>query len=152
MTQSKKGGKKRAGKDMGQKDKQPQEKVFHSRKHPRVPIEMDVEYRYGESFVPGKSRNIGQGGMYIQSESPLSDGINTRIRFVLDKESDAVEVDGRVAWSNSGEERRREPLPSGMGIEFVENNENKRKLIGEFVRDLTDIMRIMAITSKKRDS
>lgn len=152
MPSRKKGEKKRVKSDMEPMDKQNKEHVFHSRKYPRVPLEMEVEYQNGDDFVSGRSRDIGQGGMYIKSESPLNDGINTKIRFVLDKGKETVEVGARVAWTSKGEDRKRDILPRGMGVEFVENDQEKRKLIGEFVRDLSDLMRIMAITNKRRDS
>jgi len=152
LAQRKKGDRKRAKTEMKQDSGQIKEKVFHTRKYPRVPLAMDVEYQSGERFVSGQSHDIGHGGMFIKSESPLGDGLNTKIRFVMDKEREVVEVEGRVAWTNKGQERKRETLPKGMGIEFVESNQEKRKLIHDFVRDLTDLMRIMAITNKRRES
>ena len=134
------------------KDKRSKGRIFHSRKHPRVSLEMDVEFHDGNDLVPGKSRDIGAGGIYIASSNPLPDGSDTQIRFVLDPEKDAMKVGGRVAWTNDGQERKLDTHPVGMGVEFVEKDEQKRKAIGEFVRDITDLLRIMAITNKRRDS
>ena len=144
-------GKAAGGGELKNKDKS--SKVFYSRRYQRVPLEMEVEYRDGENFVKAKSRNISQGGMFIESRTPLPDGGCTRVRFVIEKDRDAVELEGKVAWSCAESERKRETAPTGMGVEFIEKDGEKRELVGRFVRDLTDLLRIMAITGKrKRDN
>ena len=133
-------------------ERQDKERVFHSRKYNRVPIEMEVEFQTDNDFVPGWSRDISPGGIYVKSGAPLKNGATTRIRFILDKEKEPVEVDCKVAWTNEGEIRKREADPRGMGIEFVDKDNNKRQVIREFVRDLTDLLRIMAVSNKRRDN
>ena len=131
--------------------KKPGEKIFHSRKHQRVPLEMDVQYLNGENYIDARSRDISVGGMYIASSRPLKDDCRTRVRFLLDKEKEAIEVEGRVAWTNEEEALRRKSHPAGMGVEFTEKDDGKRRVVKEFVRDLTDLLRIMAIANKRRD-
>lgn len=150
MTRSKKdGGKEKGAKPTSKTGKR--EKIFYSRKHSRVPLEMEVEYMNGETMKRGVTINISRGGLYIKSDKPLEEGKFTVVKFVLEKEKVPLELQARVVWRNEGVESGKMKKPTGMGLEFVEKDEEKNRVVKEFVRDLTDLLRIMAITNKKKD-
>lgn len=151
MTKRKKDGDRekeaRATSKAGERDK-----VFYSRKHPRVPLEMEVEYMNGEAMKKGVTNDISRGGLYIKSDSPLEEGKLTVVKFTLEKEKAPLELRAKVVWRNEGMEGKKMKKPRGMGLEFVEENEEKKRIVREFVRDLTDLLRIMAITNKRKDN
>ena len=111
---------------------------------------MDVEYQTGKKFIKGQSRNLSQGGIFIESSDPLNDGMETLLRFSPDPGSGHIEVPGLVVWVNKEEEQtRRRPRHQGMGVKFLGVKTREKRVIGRFVQDLTDLMRVMAITEKK---
>ncbi len=145
--------KKRKGK--GKKEKETKSfndngDIFHSRKHPRVQLEMEVEYKKGKRFEKAVSHNISRGGMFIKSEAPLPEEKTTVVKFVIDAEKQPLEVQSRVAWTREPHRDTLSKQPPGMGVEFMYEDESKRDTVGEFVRDLFDLLRIMAITEKKK--
>lgn len=151
MTRKKKGGEK--GKETRPTPKADEkEKIFYSRKHPRVPLEMEVEYMNGETMKKGLTNDISRGGVYIKADQPLEEGKLTVVKFVLEKEKSPLELQAKVVWRNESVGGKKVKKPIGMGLEFVEENEDKKMVIREFVRDLTDLLRIMAITNKKKDN
>lgn len=127
------------------------ERIPDPRKHDRVHLKMDVEIILGEKILTGKVRDISAGGMYIESPEPLPDGSHPKVRFTLDSEAEAIEVEGKVAWTNEGKDRIIPTHSKGMGVQFVENDQSKRIVLVQFVRDLNDLLKIMAFTSKRRD-
>jgi len=124
--------------------------LFHTRKHARVTLQMDVEYNIGEQFEKGVSYNISRGGIFIESDKTLPEGETTTLRFVLDAEQAPVEIKGRVAWVRREEGKSLVEHPAGMGVEFIYDDEKSRNLVSGFVRDLFDLLRIMAIAEKHR--
>jgi len=146
-------GKKRRGIKKGRRKKInsfEEDNIFHSRKHPRVQLEMEVEYKKGSKFERAVSHNISKGGMFIKSEEPLPEDKNTVVKFVIDPEKEPLKVRSRVAWTRGGEQSSITKQPPGMGVEFIFEDESERNMIREFVRDLFDLLRIMAITQKKK--
>ncbi|GEM_PF-2468570 len=146
---------KKTGRKKGKKQKRKGkivngERVFHSRKHPRVPLLMEVEYTKGRKLNKGLSHDISHGGVFISSSDPLPGGKTTTIRFVLDPEKEPLKIKGRVAWVLEREKESISHHPTGMGVEFLFDDDKKRVVMGEFVRDLLDLIRIMAITESKR--
>lgn len=144
---NKKTPKKKAAK---KKKKMNDERVFHSRKHPRIPFNMEVEFKTGDSFIKGESENISRGGIFIKSDELLPGGEKTFIKFVLDPELKPVEIESRVAWVQKSGEKYPADVLSGMGVEFIDGDTDKKKIVGNFVRDLFDLWRIMAITEKRK--
>ena len=144
--------KSRRKKEEREKQTSGEERIFHSRKYARVSLQMDVEFDNGRQFEKGASHNISFGGIFVKSEKPLPLGEMTRVRFVLDPEKKPVEIGGRIAWVRNPEEKPLADNPTGMGIEFIYENDDSRKLVGGFVRDLFDLLRIMAISEKYKNN
>jgi len=132
-------------------------KSMPARKHPRVPIAMPVQFELNGKFVSGSTRNLSQGGVFIEAPEYLSNGDSTRVRMQFDDESTPIEVEGEVVWvgdishSTFGFPRAREnteEVPKGMGVRFREMQHQSQHTLACFVRDLQDLLRIMAITEK----
>lgn len=115
-----------------------EERVFYSRKHPRIPFEMEVEFKIGSEYQKGLTRNISQGGIFITIAEPLADGTNTYVKFTMDPRRKPLELAGKVAWKFDAKNEERPEITEGMGIEFNYKNDLERDEIYGFVRDLLD--------------
>ncbi len=86
-------------------------------RHARVPL-----------YVTG---NISGGGMFLITQEPYPPGTVIHISFVLPDDSKAVEATGTVVWSRKEKENsKRQP---GMGIKFLEIDEEDQQKIRKFV-------------------
>jgi uncharacterized protein (TIGR02266 family) len=81
-----------------------------ARRPPRVPLAVDVEYIFGGTSLRRRTRNIGAGGVFIQTPDPLPVGAPVRLRFSLPGQPAPLTVEAAVAWA--------EPLV-GMGLRFT---------------------------------
>lgn len=90
------------------------------REHPRIPIELRVEYPKLNAFFADYTKNISKGGTFIRTGKPLP--IGTRFVFLLSVPSwpESLVLDGEVAWTRDDEE-------TGMGIRFVFSDEGERR-------------------------
>lgn len=101
--------------------------VTNHRREPRLPAEVKVDYRSIGSFMTDYAENISQGGLFIRTSLPLPVGERVRLRLTLPDGDAPFALDGVVKWVSTL--RDRDERPAGMGIEFVDfNDEVKGKL------------------------
>ena len=99
---------------------------------PRAPVTVRVDYSTVDSIFSEFTRNINEGGLFIESETPLPLEDKVQLHFRLPGVDDPFKVDGRVAWiKESGADG-----PAGMGIEFENLDEGARLRIDEIVQAL----------------
>ncbi len=101
------------------------------RRHPRVPIEIDVCTDVADTLE--YAVNLSETGLCIQSRKPYSMGSELKLGFQLCPDSPRIEVAAEVIWcSQDGD------LPAGMsyyeaGIHFVEITDTQLEIIRVFV-------------------
>jgi type IV pilus assembly protein PilZ len=100
--------------------------------HPRLEVEIEVQYRTAQEFLSAYSRNLSGGGIFVWTPEPLPPNHAVHLRFSLPGIADCFEVSGVVVWSNPGSSRSF--LPPGMGVRFVDLDPRSRELINEFVK------------------
>ena len=107
------------------------------RRHPRASIELQVEYDRLNSFFADYTRNICQGGTFVETDEPLE--VGTEAMFVLSAPGlpEPLSLRGRVVWNSRGEQP---PPPEvqgsgvpGMGIRFIYDGDGQRRAIEETV-------------------
>lgn len=81
-----------------------------ARRPPRVPLTVDVEAGPEGASRRWRTRNIGAGGLFIATGTPLPEGTPVRLRFGLPGHARPVVVDAAVAWAEAR---------LGMGLRFV---------------------------------
>lgn len=94
------------------------------RVHVRVPVELLCSKGIR---LNGKTRNVSEGGMFVETALLLPVGSPVRCGLALEQSS--IEVIGRIAWSRP----RRPPAAAGMGIQFVGFEDGARRLLHEVV-------------------
>jgi len=105
------------------KRKEPREteNLEERREHVRVSNEFKVAYSTPEAFGEDYIFNLSTGGLFIHSESPLTEGEEVRLEMHLPDKEEPMEVQGKVIWSRAEEEVTPEGTqPAGMGVEFID--------------------------------
>ncbi len=97
--------------------------ITHGRPR-RVDVRVPVDILCSKGIrLSGKTRNVSEGGMFVETALLLPVGSPVRCGLALEQSS--IEVFGRIAWS-----RARHPLSAaGMGIQFVGFENGARRLL-----------------------
>jgi len=99
------------------------------RKAPRIPIKMEVFYGESEKFADyttGYTFNMSVGGLFLETSSPLSLGVELKLKFSHPENDEQMICRGRVAWVNSLVDPINKDHPSGMGVEFIDLEEERQ--------------------------
>ncbi len=100
----------------------------------RKPIELKVEYKRLNAFFADYTRNISNGGTFIQTEKPLPIGTEFVFRLQVPKLEEPLSIAGQVRWINEpGSEEEEGP---GMGIRFIYKQDAQRRAIEDLVEGL----------------
>jgi len=106
----------------------------NKRKSERLENELPVAYRSVDGFITDWVTNISRGGLFINSRQPLPQGTTVRLIIQLPDTPFPFDLTGRVVRvidvDNAGGE------DPGMGVEFVDIDEDKRGRIEKFVEKL----------------
>lgn len=100
------------------------------RAHPRIPIELRVDYPKLNAFFADYTRNISKGGTFVKTAQPLPVGTRFVFRLSVPTLNEPIVLAGEVAWT------REEGDEPGMGIRFVYSSEEARLSIERLVEDL----------------
>jgi type IV pilus assembly protein PilZ len=104
------------------------------RRAPRIPVDVKVDYRTVGSFITDYTVNISKGGLFIRTSLPLEIGARVRLRLTLPDGEAPFALDGVVRWIASP--RDKEKGSPGMGIEFVDFDEDVKRRLEAMVRAL----------------
>ena len=109
--------------------------TLNKRRGPRIAVRLDVCYgKDGNraSYNPAHTHNMSIGGLFLETDQPLSPGEQLALEFVLPGSSFQICCQGRVAWINCPVSPVIEDHPSGMGIEFLDLKDER--VIQEFLK------------------
>ena len=116
----------------------------NKRRSERLEHELLVAYRTVDGFITDWAVNISRGGLFINSRTPLPVGTTVRLIVSLPDAAFPFDLTGRVTrvseFNNAANE-----VP-GMGLEFVDIDDDKRARIERFV----DKLRIELPTEPKK--
>jgi type IV pilus assembly protein PilZ len=99
---------------------------------PRATVTVRVDYATVDAMFSEFTRNINEGGLFIESETPLPLDQQVQLQFRLPGVDAPIKVSGRVAWIREGGVDG----PPGMGVEFENLDPNDRLRIDEIVQAL----------------
>ncbi len=107
----------------------------NKRRATRLHHEIPVAYRSVGSFLTDWATNISRGGLFINTRKPLPVGTSVKILVQLPGASFPFQLEGRVtrvtAYDNNAN------MVPGMGVEFIDVDEARRREIEAFVERLT---------------
>lgn len=104
------------------------------RRYPRAPLSLLIQYRFDtlEDFLSEYSTDISMGGMFIRTVTPKDEGTLVYLQFYLRDGAKLIEGLGRVIRVNSAEPAGEDAV-EGMGIEFINFDEDSMELIRQIV-------------------
>jgi len=106
----------------------------NKRKATRLHHEIPVAYRSVGSFLTDWATNISQGGLFINTRKPLAVGTAVKIIIQLPGAAFPYELAGRVTRVTQYDNHAN--MVPGMGIEFTDVDDAKRREIETFVERL----------------
>ena len=116
------------------------QKSQERRKFPRILVRALVDYESPDTYLYDYSTDLSEGGIFIQTDKPLSKGTPLKIRFTLPNVDKVFEVKAKVAWLNQERLKKGKPskkLPQGMGIQFDMMDEADRAEITKYIREVS---------------
>ncbi len=107
------------------------------RKHPRAQLSLLIQFRFDtlDEFLAEYSTDISVGGMFIRTEKPREEGAFIYLQFALKDGSRLIEGLGKVVRVNPPGDPSH---PAGMGVEFVNFDDESMSLIEEIVAKRLD--------------
>jgi type IV pilus assembly protein PilZ len=105
------------------------------RASPRADIVVRVNYQSVDSLFSEFARNINDGGIFIETDSPQPVGTNVELEFKLPGSDRPIEVVGNVVRSVSADEVDPNGI-AGMAIEFENLDADARRQINEIIQKL----------------
>lgn len=102
-----------------------------TRKAERLQHELLVAYRTVDGFITDWAVNISKGGIFINTRSPLALGSVVRLIVSLPDAAFPFDLTGRVIRVQPHDPQT--DTMSGMGIEFMDVDDEKRARLERFV-------------------
>jgi len=102
------------------------------RRAERADLVVRVDYQTVDELFSEFARNINEGGLFVESETPHPVGTRVDLQFQLPGSGEPVQVSGSVVRTSPGSADE----PSGMGIVFDDLDTQTRQHINELVRRL----------------
>ncbi len=105
------------------------------RQHIRYPVNINVNYRHGDTFLFSKTSNVSELGIFLVSNAPFSKGTELSLEFQTPGAVPSLHVRGKVMWVESG----KDGSESGMGIQFMDLTPETRAYIRQLIRTMAII-------------
>jgi len=98
----------------------------------RTDLIVRVDYSTVDELFSEFTRDINEGGLFIETEKPQDQGTEVTMHFNLPGNEETVTTIGRVVRVTTGDAM----TPPGMGIEFEELSPDDRSRIDTLIRSL----------------
>ena len=99
----------------------------------RVPIQLLVDYQSsGGNFLFDFCKDLGTGGIFIQTAEPLDQGETIELTFTLPDSKETLKAKGKVIWVQHPLSTTPELTP-GMGVQFDGFDTDQRKSLEQFI-------------------
>lgn len=108
---------------------------IEKRRDPRTLIKIKIDYKTKGAYLYSYSKDLSEGGIFIQTKKPLKVGERVKLKFILPELLEKIETWGEVAWVN---EAGTEGLTEGMGVRFVDLDDKRAKLIEDVIQKIEE--------------
>jgi type IV pilus assembly protein PilZ len=98
----------------------------------RVPIQLLVDYRSEGHYLFDFCKDLGTGGVFIQTKKPLPQGTDIDLTFTLPDSKETLKASGEVIWVQNQVVGRQDLTP-GMGVQFRQFSGAQRQLLEDFI-------------------
>ena len=96
-------------------------------------VDLEVDYALEENYLFAYITDISETGIFVRTTTPEQAGTHLNLRFRSDDKSQ-IEVEGLVIWVNPYRPGAPDNLHPGMGIRFVDLDDDMRERLLELVR------------------
>jgi uncharacterized protein (TIGR02266 family) len=97
-----------------------EEGISERRRFIRVPKKFKLVYSTSKAFVEHYLSNIGQGGVFIPTNTPLEVGTQCDVKIVLPDGKEEIQVFCEVVWQQNERVVTSEGISlAGMGVKFL---------------------------------
>lgn len=103
------------------------------RRTARVPVRIQIQYQTADQFFKDYIQNLSLGGIFIETDSPLSVGTHLRVQFCLPGMQEPISTDGVVVHRlhvGGGTN----PRKGGMGIKFSDLDSGSRGILESYLQ------------------
>jgi uncharacterized protein (TIGR02266 family) len=104
------------------------------RRAPRVLVDLEVDYALEDNYLFAYITDISATGIFVRTTTPEEPGTHLNLRFQPDDTATPIEVEGEVIWVNPYRPGKPDSLHPGMGIRFVDLDDDVREILLELVR------------------
>jgi type IV pilus assembly protein PilZ len=98
----------------------------------RVPVNLLVDYRCDGTYLFDFCRDLGAGGVFINTPKPLALGSDIELTFTIPDSKETLHASGKVIWVQAIVDGRTDLSP-GMGVQFSTFDKSSRQLLEKFV-------------------
>lgn len=105
------------------------------RNYPRIPVELEVNYRAAETFLFAYITDISAMGIFIRTSNPEPPGTCLTLHFTPPG-NETFELEGEVVWINPAVPGAQEGRNPGMGIQFINISQHMRERMIALVRTI----------------
>ncbi len=104
------------------------------RKSPRVPVDFEVRFTFGNQEHIAQALNLSTDGMFIKTSYMLLQGDIIEVFFRLPSIDEPFWLKARVIWGTWIEGMN---MPtSGMGIQFIDRLQSQKEHLKNYIRGL----------------
>ncbi|MCK9459858.1 MAG: PilZ domain-containing protein [Proteobacteria bacterium] len=100
------------------------------RRQPRHAIRVDVNYRFGDTYLFSRSSNLSEMGIFLATPTPLARGTRIELSFADPAAPEPIRVDGEVVWTIEA----KPGVEPGMGIRFIDPTPAARARVKALIR------------------
>ena len=103
---------------------------------PRVLVDLEVDYALEDNYLFAYITDISETGIFVRTTTPEQPGtrLNLRFRPGDDDDSSQIEIEGEVIWINPYRPGAADNLHPGMGVRFVELDDDIKDRLLALVR------------------
>lgn len=98
------------------------------RRAPRVLVDLEVDYASEDNYLFAYITDISVTGIFIRTTTPEEPGTHLNLRF------GSIEAEGEVIWVNPYRPGAPDNLHPGMGVRFLELENDIRDQLLELIR------------------
>lgn len=103
------------------------------RLHQRAPLHRRVWCESGSITIYAQLGNVSEGGLFVKTFAPLSEGAHARVRWDLEDHDPEIEAEAVVVWRRQGDADG--GPPPGMGLRFEHIDADDVARIRRYVGD-----------------
>ena len=107
-------------------------KTKDNRSGRRIPINLLVDYQSDGNYLFDFCRDLGSGGVFIETKTPLPQGSEVNLTFTLPDCNETLDAKGKVIWVQTPITGRTDLTP-GMGVQFHSFSTEQRSTLEHFI-------------------